>query len=191
MGHEDCADTCASVVDYYDLDYSTFCENPDCLTYLQDNFCDFNRIFSFNKTDEKNMSIKKENNGFDPNFEILKTVSFDVSDVSHVRNDLSLTNDDKECENALSICNLYKHNSHLENSNNFKLACLNVRSLYPKLEEVISLVTTNDYSIFAINESWLDESLCDNDTKIPNYDVIRRDRNRQGGGVCVYILSQI
>jgi hypothetical protein len=38
-----------------------------------------------------------------------------------------------------------------------------------------------------INETWLDDSFKDTDINLPGYDVIRKDRNRNGGGVCIFI----
>ena len=191
MGHENCADTCVSATDYYELDHNTLRVNTDCHSSLLDNLCDFNRILDFNHSGDENMSVLKDYDDCDTDFEILKAVNVDVCDVSNGINDVSLSNDDNECEKGMINNNVHGHYSQLENSKNFKLACLNIRSLYPKLEEVISIVKTYDFSIFVVNESWLDESLCDNDIKIPNYDVIRRDRNRQGGGVCIYVKSNL
>ena len=40
--------------------------------------------------------------------------------------------------------------------------------------------------MISITESWLDNSVSDAEINIENYSVVRRDRNRNGGGVCVY-----
>ena len=42
-----------------------------------------------------------------------------------------------------------------------------------------------------INETRLDDSILDSEIKISGYDIIRRDRNRNGGGVAMYIRSNI
>ena len=77
------------------------------------------------------------------------------------------------------------------NENEFRLACLNTRSLFPKLDEVVNFVKTYNFSVFVVNESWLDESVGDLNIQIPGYNVVRRDRNRQGGGVCIYVMSNL
>ena len=43
--------------------------------------------------------------------------------------------------------------------------------------------------VLAINESEIDESISDNEIKIPEYVSCRRDRNRYGGGVVLFIKN--
>ena len=38
--------------------------------------------------------------------------------------------------------------------------------------------------ILAINESKLDDSFTDGEISIPGYTIVRKDRNRHGGGGC-------
>ena len=40
---------------------------------------------------------------------------------------------------------------------------------------------------FAINESKIDDSITDGKISIPGFNLIRKDRNRAGGGVVLYI----
>ena len=47
------------------------------------------------------------------------------------------------------------------------------------------------FDILAINESKIDESIPDNEISIPGYNLIRKDRNRAGGGVVLYIRDNI
>ena len=68
---------------------------------------------------------------------------------------------------------------------------LNVRSLLPKLSELKLIASKTKASIIAISESWLDKSILDNELHIPGYYVIRNDRNRNGGGVCVFVKSNL
>lgn len=42
-------------------------------------------------------------------------------------------------------------------------------------------------SVISVSATWLDNSVTDAEILIPNYIVIRIDRNRNGGGVCCYI----
>ena len=46
-------------------------------------------------------------------------------------------------------------------------------------------------SIIGITESWLDNTVNDSEISIPGYCVVRRDRDRNGGGVCVYVKSDM
>ena len=47
------------------------------------------------------------------------------------------------------------------------------------------------FEILCINETRLDNTINDKTIKIPGYDIIRRDRDRNGGGVAIYIRSII
>jgi hypothetical protein len=53
------------------------------------------------------------------------------------------------------------------------------------------LLTTKNFDVFAINETRLDCTISDDLVSVPNYDIIRSDRNRNGGGVCIYINNAI
>jgi hypothetical protein len=46
-------------------------------------------------------------------------------------------------------------------------------------------------AIFSISETWLDSSVYDGEIDSQNYTVLRNDRNRNGGGVCMYIRNDI
>ena len=45
--------------------------------------------------------------------------------------------------------------------------------------------------VFVICESWLDASVSQNEISIPNYSILRNDRNRHGGGVAVFFKSSM
>ena len=42
-----------------------------------------------------------------------------------------------------------------------------------------------------MNETRLDDSVLNGEVEIPGYDIVRRDRNRNGGGVAIYIRNNI
>ena len=51
-----------------------------------------------------------------------------------------------------------------------------------------------DIDILAINETKLDATIKDGEVHLPGYDVVRKDREsngRNGGGVCIYVRSNI
>ena len=68
---------------------------------------------------------------------------------------------------------------------------INTRSLLPKLDELRHIAIKSKASVIGITETWLDDSLPDSEVEIPGYSLQRQDRNRNGGGVCVYINSNI
>ena len=60
---------------------------------------------------------------------------------------------------------------------------LNIVSLSKYIDEIKMLLEKKDLDILALNETRLDNTLTDDSFFIHNYDLIRTDRNRQGGGV--------
>ena len=42
-----------------------------------------------------------------------------------------------------------------------------------------------------MSETWLDESVTDSEIWIDNYSIVRKDRSRNGGGVCTFIRNDI
>ena len=53
------------------------------------------------------------------------------------------------------------------------------------------LLADRSIDILSINETKLDDSIKSCEVQIPGYEFIRRDRNRQGGGVGFYIKNSI
>ena len=81
--------------------------------------------------------------------------------------------------------------SNKKPGNGLKLGCLNIRSLCSKIDQLELFVQCHDFDIFSVNETWLDETVNDSEIAIPGYNVLRKDRNRNGGGVCFYIRDCI
>ena len=68
---------------------------------------------------------------------------------------------------------------------------LNVRSLVPKLDQIKNFANSANAAVLSLSETWLDESVHDNEVRIDGYVIERRDRNREGGGVCIYIRENL
>ena len=68
---------------------------------------------------------------------------------------------------------------------------MNVVSLLKHFEEIESILCKNNIHVFALNETRLDGSIQDTEIKISHYNLIRKDRNRQGGGVAIYVHESI
>ncbi|XP_060799413.1 uncharacterized protein LOC132901016 [Neoarius graeffei] len=68
---------------------------------------------------------------------------------------------------------------------------LNVRSLLPKIDEVRNLAHQWNPSVLCFSETWLDCTILDPEVDIPGYSCVRKDRDRNGGGVVVYIRNNI
>lgn len=73
----------------------------------------------------------------------------------------------------------------------FKMASLNIASLPRHIDELRIWLNDQNVDILAINETRLDSTIPDESVKISNYEIIRKDRNRFGGGVCMYVRNSI
>ena len=71
------------------------------------------------------------------------------------------------------------------------LAFLNIVSLPKKLNEIIYTMSQNYLDLFALNETRLSPAITNNMINIPGYDIVRNDRSRNGGGVCIYLRSSL
>ena len=65
----------------------------------------------------------------------------------------------------------------------FKIGHLNIASLTKHIEELRIFIHENSFEILCINESRLDNSIYDTEVEIDGYEIVRKDRNRNGGGV--------
>ena len=73
----------------------------------------------------------------------------------------------------------------------FKIMSLNIFSLLPHLDELHIFVDSEKPHIICINETKLDDSIDDSLVDIDGYAIIRKDRNKHGGGVALYIHQNI
>jgi exonuclease III len=74
----------------------------------------------------------------------------------------------------------------------FKIAHLNIRSLIIKhIDEFRIFLRKKQFDIICLNETMLDETIADNEVLIDGYEITRKDRNRHGGGVLLYIRNTI
>ena len=67
----------------------------------------------------------------------------------------------------------------------------NTCSLLPKLPEVRFLVSRTRASIFAATETWLNSLIGDGKVDVPDFKIIRRDRDRTGGGVALFVRKDV
>ena len=70
------------------------------------------------------------------------------------------------------------------------MTMLNVASLTKYIDEIRLLLYDKKLDVLALNETRLDSSISDELLAIDSYDIIRADRNRNGGG-CVFISDAI
>ena len=69
------------------------------------------------------------------------------------------------------------------------ICSLNAPSLLKHKDEIEMLLHHNKIDILALNETKLDETSSKCHIEIDGYNHERYDRNRHGGGVCIYLKS--
>ena len=75
--------------------------------------------------------------------------------------------------------------------NNLKIGHFNVKSILGEAEEVINLLDECAFDILFITESNIDGTTSSSLFAHPQYRIIRWDRKRRGGGLLVYIRSNV
>ena len=68
---------------------------------------------------------------------------------------------------------------------------LNVNSLLSKVEELRTLAMYTNISVLGITETKLHNTVSNKELKIDGYNLLRSDRNKNGGGVACYIKNNI
>jgi exonuclease III len=71
------------------------------------------------------------------------------------------------------------------------MAHLNIASLPKHIDELRLQLTKQPLDILSINETRLDDTINDGLIHLNGYDVLRKDRNRMGGGVAIYFRDNI
>jgi exonuclease III len=74
------------------------------------------------------------------------------------------------------------------------MASLNINSLTAHIDEVRIFTHDTNIDILTINETKLYASVNSNEVNLPGYEIIRKDRyinGRHGGGVCIYVRSNL
>ena len=69
----------------------------------------------------------------------------------------------------------------------FKILHHNVNSLFLKINEIDNFLNMHDFDIISLNETKLDSSVPKSFYVNDKYNILRRDRNRHGGGVLVLV----
>lgn len=82
-------------------------------------------------------------------------------------------------------------NNNLNKENNLKVGHVNVRSLLPSFNKIKTLINNLELDILGVSESWLTKNTTDADIHIQNFNFFRVDRETRGGGIGVYIRSDV
>ena len=73
----------------------------------------------------------------------------------------------------------------------FKIGHLNITSLSKHKDELAIFISEQPFDIICLNETRLDCSNDNSEVGIPGYDLVRKDRNRNGGEVAIYLRDTI
>ena len=84
-----------------------------------------------------------------------------------------------------------KESLSINKADGFKIMSLNVFSLLGRLDQLNILIEEEKPHVIGINETKIDSDISDTDIQIEGYEVVRRDRNKWGGGVALYIHKSI
>lgn len=68
-----------------------------------------------------------------------------------------------------------------------KVAFLNVRSVLNSFDKLVDFILSGNYDIVAISETWLSAAIPDSKIEISGYEIVRKDRDKRGGGVAFYL----
>ena len=71
------------------------------------------------------------------------------------------------------------------------MAFLNIVSVPKHVDELRISEPFPHFDLLALNETRLDSAISNDIVKIRGYDIVRNDRSRKGGGVCIYLRSTI
>ena len=70
----------------------------------------------------------------------------------------------------------------------FVLSQINVPGILPiSIVHPLRMASKSKAAVISITETWLDSSITDGEIHIDDFLVLHRDRNRNSGGICVYI----
>ena len=84
-----------------------------------------------------------------------------------------------------------KESLPINKADGFMIMFLNVFSLLWRLDQLNILIEEEKSHVIGINETKIDSNISDTDIQIEGYEVVRRDRNKWGGGVALYIHKSI
>ena len=73
----------------------------------------------------------------------------------------------------------------------FRICHLNVNSIPNKIDEIKYMLKNSPFDIVAFTETHCDDSVSDRELQLDDFDFVRKDRTRHGGGVLLYIKKKL
>ena len=150
-------------------DYFRSLDGPDTFSYLSD-LHNYSVSLSSSKQDSENVSHQRD-----------RSYQSGVHD-SQI-NETSIENSAPPWEEIKSF--------KLKHPKNLVIAHYNVNSIRHKYIELLPILYKEYVHVLGIAETKIDESFNDDIFFVPNFKIHRQDRNSRGGGIMVYISSDI
>ena len=94
------------------------------------------------------------------------------------------SNSDLDTSSSTDNCKVF-------NKRGLHLIHLNINSILSKIDELRVIAKKSRASVIGITESKLDKTVPDEEINIDGYELVRSDRNRDGGGIVCYIWNDI
>ena len=120
---------------------------------------------------------------------------FDINISDEVHSVAGEITPDKVCDTIHTNTDCNNRNgdtfSTLQSFTGLVVAHLNVCSLYKNIEEIRHILPENNIPILTLCETRLDDSITNAEISVQGYRSVRRDRNRCGGGLIVYIHESL
>ena len=73
----------------------------------------------------------------------------------------------------------------------FTVGHINITSLPKYIDLLRMYLIDQPFHVLSINETRLNENISDDSDKICGYEIFRKDRNREGGGVVLYVQTAL
>ena len=86
--------------------------------------------------------------------------------------------------NSFTCTPHFEHDDN-NNQNNLKCISLNARSVSNKINEIRTIIEHDKPDVFCITETHLCPEIISSEIFPQNFKVIRKDRNRHGGGILI------
>ena len=75
----------------------------------------------------------------------------------------------------------------LAQTQGLKIGCLNIRGLLSKIDELKMILDECKFDIMGVRETFIDSNVADYEISIDGYSIVKKNRNRHGGGVLLYV----
>ena len=92
---------------------------------------------------------------------------------------------------ALDWNQIKKEDFEVFNNKGLHFMHLNINGLLNKIDELRYIARSSNAAVIGITETKLGNTVYDSEVTVDGYNIVRNDRNRNGGGVACYIRNSI